>query len=131
TGYGNTNVDATTAYTYRVRAYNAGGQSAYSNTARAIRLTVPVAPSTLKVVSVSRNQIDLSWRDNARNEVGYKIERSINGTAFTHIATVRADVSSYPSGGLSPERRYFYRVRAYNSVGNSAYSNTVSAHTTR
>lgn len=42
TSYSNTGLTASTSYTYRVRAYNAGGNSGYSNTATAVTGAGPV-----------------------------------------------------------------------------------------
>ena len=38
-------------------------------------------------------------------------------------------MTSYSDTGLVADHRYEYRVRAYNSAGNSGYSNTVSKKT--
>jgi hypothetical protein len=92
-------------------------------------LIAPAAPSGLVATAVSRSRINLSWTDNSTNESGFRIERSTNGTSFSQIATVGANTTSYASTGLQSNRIYYYRVRAYNSVGNSAYSNTASART--
>jgi hypothetical protein len=35
-----------------------------------------------------------------------------------------AQLANYPNTGLKRNTTYRYRVRAFNSVGNSAYSNT-------
>jgi phosphodiesterase/alkaline phosphatase D-like protein len=40
-------------------------------------------------------------------------------------------VGNYSSTGLSANKTYYYRVRAYNVLGNSGYSNTASAKTLR
>ena len=48
---------------------------------------------------------------------------------FAQIATVGANVKTYANTGLSSYTSYYYRVRAYNAAGNSAYSNTASART--
>jgi hypothetical protein len=59
------------------------------------------------------------------------VERSSNGKSFKQIATVSASVTAYANTGLSGSTKYFYRLRAYNSQGNSAYSNMASATTLR
>jgi hypothetical protein len=133
TTYSDTGLAANTSYSYRVRAYNAGGDSAYSNTASATTqaITPPSAPSNLTATAVSSSQIDLSWTDNANNEDGFKIERCTGAgcSNFAQITTVGANVTTYSDTGLTASTSYSYRVRANNTGGDSAYSNTASATT--
>lgn len=89
----------------------------------------PLAPSNLSATAVSRNRIDLKWTDNSNNETGFKIERRTNTGSYSEIATVGLNVTSYSDTGLNRRTRYYYRVRAYNSAGYSAYSNEASART--
>ena len=91
----------------------------------------PAAPTGLTATAVSRSQIDLAWSDSSGNEAGFRIERSTNGTTFAEIGTVGANVTAYQSTGLSANKTYYYRVRAYNAGGHSAYSNTAKAKTFR
>ena len=92
--------------------------------------SIPAAPSGLSATAVSSSQINLTWTDNSGyNEDGFKVERSSNGNTWTQIATVGPNVTTYASTGLTANRTYYYRVRAYNVLGNSAYSNTASAKT--
>ena len=119
-----------------MRATNLGGDSAYSNTASATTQaaqTVPAAPSNLTATAVSTSQINLSWTDNSNNETGFKIERcqGANCTNFVQIAQVGANVTTFSNTGLSRNTRYRYRVRAFNAVGNSGYSNIAAARTLR
>jgi hypothetical protein len=72
------------------------------------------------------NEINLAWTDNSNNEIGFKVERSQNGGAFTQIATVGANVTTFQNTGLKKNNTYSYRVRAYNAAGDSAYSNVAS-----
>jgi hypothetical protein len=130
TTYADSGLTAGTSYSYRVRASNTGGDSAYSNTASATTLpTPPAAPTGLVATAVSRTQINLTWVDQANNENGFKIERKDGGGSFAEIATVGANVTTYADTGLTRNTRYTYRVRAYNSAGNSASSNTDSDKT--
>ena len=134
--YSNTGLTAGTSYSYRVRAYNDGGDSGYSNTASATTQSAPVlpaAPSNLVATAVSRSQINLTWTDNATNETGFYIERCKGATCtnFKKIATVGANVISFSNTGLSANTTYRFRVRAYNTAGNSAYSNIAYATTLR
>ena len=129
--YWDTGLSASTTYTYRVRAYNAGGNSDYSNTASATTLTLPAKPSNLTATAVSRTQINLSWKDNSNNEKNFAIERcrGASCTNFALIATVAANITSYSNTGLTRNTTYRYRVRAYNQAGYSDYSNIASART--
>jgi len=92
-------------------------------------VTVPAAPSGLSAVAASSSAITLRWADNSGNETGFIVQRSANGVDFTQIATLGAGTTSYSSNGLAASTLYYYRVRAYNSAGNSAFSNTSSVST--
>jgi predicted phage tail protein len=136
TSYSNTGLSASTSYSFRVRAANAVGPSDYSNTASATTPAapaLPAAPTNLVAAALSRNQIKLTWSDNATNEDGFKIERCKNSncTNFVQIATVGPNITTYTNSGLSSKTTYRFRVRAYNAAGNSAYSNIASATTPR
>jgi len=122
TGYTNTELAASTTYAYRIRAYNVVGNSSYTNTASATTAATPVpaAPSSLNAAAASASQIRLAWSDNSTNETGFKIERSTNGTNWTQVATPGANATSHLDGGLRKKTTYYYRVRAYNTDGNSA-----------
>ncbi len=134
TSYSNTGLTASTSYSFRVRAYNAAGDSAFSNTASAVTQTapaVPNAPSNLIATTISKSQINLTWIDNADNETGFYLERCKGSscTNFTRIATLGANVTNFANTGLSKGTTYRFRVVAFNSSGISDYSN-ISAATT-
>jgi hypothetical protein len=134
TSFGDTSAAASTQYFYRVRAVNAVGASANSNVANATTPaipTAPAAPSNLAATAVSQTQINLLWTDNANNETGFIIERSLNGIdGWTSIGTTAANSTSYNNtSGLSAGTQYFYRLRATNAVGDSANSDIANATT--
>lgn len=90
----------------------------------------PAAPSGLVATAVSHSRIDLAWLDTSRRESGFKIERSDNGTSgWTQIGTVGSGVTVYSDNGRSSSTAYYYRVRAHNDQGDSAYSSVASATT--
>lgn len=134
--YTDTGLSAGQGYVYRVCAYNTAGNSAYSNEAtgwtQSVALTAPSAPSGLTARAISSSRIDLAWTDNSSNESGFRVERRLSASmtaTFAEIALVGPGVTTYASTGLSASTGYEYRVRAYNTAGNSAYSNTASATT--
>jgi titin len=129
--YTNTGITPNVVYYYRVRSYNSGGDSPYSNEASAsANPDLPNVPNGLTATAVSNTQINLTWTDNSNNEVGFKIERK-NGPSgtYTEIATVGAGVQAYNSTGLTGLTQYFFRIRSYNNDGNSAYTDEKDATT--
>lgn len=130
TQYSDGSLQPATAYYYRIRAVNATGASPYSQTASARTLQLPPsAPSSLTAAAAGSSQINLSWKDNSGNEDGFELERSADGRSFSKIADLPANAASYQSGGLSPNTRYWYRLRARNNGGYSDYSNIADATT--
>jgi fibronectin type 3 domain-containing protein len=91
----------------------------------------PAAPSNLAATAVSGSQISLTWTDNSvapNKATGFDIEQS-SGGPFTQVATANAGSTSYIVGGLTASTMYTFRIRAFNSIGNSAYSNNAIATT--
>jgi hypothetical protein len=119
-----------TTYTYRVSAVNADGTSAPTSTASASVPAVPATPTNLVATVQTGPQVGLSWTDNATNETGFVIQRSVNGGAFTQLATVAAlagtGTASYVDTTVVANNTYAYRVYAVNGVVASAVSNTAS-----
>jgi hypothetical protein len=79
--------------------------------------------------AASSTHLTLNWTDNSNNETSFLIERSTDGTNFSQIASVGANVTTYKNTGLAAGTKYYYRVRASNASGNSAYTNVASAKT--
>jgi len=123
------------AGTYSLTA-KATDNAGATTTSSPVSLTVsaaapPAAPGNLTATSLSRNRIRLDWTDNSSNETGFKIERSTNGVDFTQIATVTANIVTYTNSNLTMNTLYYYRVRSYNTSGDSPSSNTTSARAQR
>lgn len=91
--------------------------------------TSPNDPSSLTATAMSATEINLGWTDNASDETGFDVERSTDGTNFTSIASLGVDAESYSDNGLTESTTYYYRVTAFNGVGNSSPSNVANATT--
>ncbi len=130
TAYSNTGLAAGNTYYYRVQAYNSTANSGYTNEASASTSGILAAPSGLTATTISNSQINLTWIDNSSTETGFRIERKLGaGGTYSEIATVAANVTSYPNAGLADATVYYYRVRAYDGSGNSGYTAEANACT--
>ena len=128
---------------YRVSAVNDQGRGASSSVETATWRLLD-APTALKATPTSGTEITLSWTAPAGKVTGYRIEGSLDGTAWPALslttdtgadvtpylkADTEDDKSTYTHSGLTAGDKRFYRVRAISSAGSGAYSNIVVATT--
>lgn len=89
--------------------------------------TVPAAPTGLTGAYAGAGTATLAWTDNAVDESGYELELcvALTGPCTTFVQAVRlpAGTTSFTDPGMSTTT--YYRVRAVNEAGASAYSNVV------
>jgi hypothetical protein len=110
-------------YWYRVATLVGAEQSPYSNIA-SIVVAVPTAPVGLAGVAVPvglNERITLTWTDTSNNETGFTLQRALD-SAFTNpvINTLPANQTSFTTGTL-PRTTYYFRILAFNVVGQSAW----------
>lgn len=121
--YQDTTASAGNTYGYRVRAYNAGGNSAYTDVSTTtVPEMLPNAPNTLVGYDISATENDLTWVDKSIVEDGFAVERNVDGGSYVNIATTTANVTSYQDFTVTRGHTYKYRVRAFNSYGYSGYT---------
>ena len=131
TSYTNTGAKAGTTYYYRVKACNDAGLSPYSNIVSGQVKSVTPKPSA-PVVKIGHSAASgkpmLTWNA-VSGATSYKVYRttSQNGT-YSLLGTVTA--TSYTNTGAKAGVTYYYKVKAVNSAGESAYSNIVSGRAT-
>ncbi|MEK0317318.1 glycoside hydrolase family 9 protein [Cohnella sp. 56] len=113
-----------TEHSYRVRAKNAIGASAWSPLVIGTTSVPPLPPETptgLKAVPASAFAITVSWNESDRTK---KYELEVDGTVVNN-----AKQTTYKHKGLDPVSTHTYRVRAINLGGVSAWSAPVTATT--
>nr|MBP7652063.1 fibronectin type III domain-containing protein [Candidatus Dependentiae bacterium] len=96
-------------------------------------ITAPAAPTSNAASNISPTSFLANW-NTVGDATGYKLDVSTVNT-FASFVTGYQDlnvgkVTSYRVSGLNASTTYYYRVRAYNTVGTSANSGTQSTATT-
>ncbi|NQT34829.1 fibronectin type III domain-containing protein, partial [bacterium] len=115
-----------TTYYYRIRAYNTGGHSGYSNETSTTTPTLLNRPGNLQARIVSETEIIISWEDNSDDESGFIVEESIGSSRnFSVIDSLDANTTSLTVGDKQADIIYYYRVCAYNDEGPSDYSDDI------
>ena len=125
TNYVNTGAAVGKTYYYKVRALNVDGAAgAYSSTVSgAAKAVAPAAPTVTMTYSDS-GKPKLTWSA-VSGAVSYRVYRSESrGTGYSLLGTTTS--TSYVNTGAAVGKTYYYRVKAVNSAGTSAYSNIVS-----
>ncbi|MEO7988398.1 MAG: fibronectin type III domain-containing protein [Chryseolinea sp.] len=98
-------------------------------------LGVPSPPGNFFVSPVSQTNILVNWDDRSNNETGFEIYRSTSvGSGYSLVTIVPGGASSnpliYSDVNIQANTTYYYRVRAVNTSGGSAYTSVSSARTT-
>ncbi|GIH06462.1 hypothetical protein Rhe02_45290 [Rhizocola hellebori] len=122
-----TGLAADTAFTYAVRAKDAGGFLSALSTALTVRtqpgnVQPPPAPQNLRVVGTTSTTVSLAW-DPVAVAAGYNVYRG-----STLVGTPTG--TTFTDTGLAPSTTYTYSLRTRDAAGNlSAASASVSAAT--
>ena len=97
-----------------------------------VTVSPPGAPSipTLGILTTTSvpMKIVVPCSGGGSGTLGYKIERSTDGTNYTQIATAAYTGSTvnYEDKDINPSTLYYYRIKAYNDYGESSYSSASS-----
>ena len=88
------------------------------------------APTDLSTTTVSSNQINMTWNDNAADEIGHVVERSLgNNFNFLEVVQLPRDATSYSDRSLEGGLTYFYRIKAIKNDAGNSFSNESFATT--
>ena len=107
TSYVDTNVKNNTQYSYKIKAYNAAGASAFS-TAASLKKT-QISVSKLKA-DANGSTVQLSWTGGVTGAEGYVIYRRTEGGSYDEIG--RTSGNTY-SNTISAGIKYYYAVAVY------------------
>lgn len=111
-------------YWYRILSVNPTSTSLPSDTAYTFfEAPVPQAPSGLVYQPLQAGIIMLSWVDHAEYEEGFILEKGSDSTQFMQLAVLDTDVTSFSDSTVSQVAPTYYRIKAFNSTGESGYSN--------
>ncbi len=117
---------------YYVAVYNKEGKFATSSVFDSILILEntqpPRKPYNLFIQRVSDNEVLLVWDDSSNNEDNFEVWRKDgdNGT-YRVVQTLPANSTNWLDRTVSPFVTYYYKVRAVNAFGNSAFSNEVNS----
>ena len=130
TSYTVTGLSNGTAYSFRIRAVNAGGNSPASTEVRATPLAPPLKPTGV-TATAGHAQVTLSW-DNPNNATISKWQyqqKQADGSygPWMDIPNSTATTTSHTVTGLTNGMVYSFRIRAVNAGGNGAPSDEVTA----
>jgi len=129
TSYTNTGLTANTTYYYKVAAYNSSGTSSQSSTVSATTnsgtatppTTAPNAPVTVNVpLMASATSVTVTW-SSVSGATGYRVYRSSSASG-SYSLVGSSTSTSYTNTGLTSNTAYYYKVSAYNSIGESSQS---------
>ena len=125
TSYVNTGAAVGKTYYYKVRALNVDGAAgAYSSTVSGAAKAVAPAAPTVTMTYSDGGKPKLTWSA-VSGATSYRVYRSESrGTGYSLLGTTTS--TSYVNTGAAVGKTYYYRVKAVNSAGTSAYSNIVS-----
>ncbi|GAA5482207.1 LamG-like jellyroll fold domain-containing protein [Haloferula sargassicola] len=84
------------------------------------------APVGLAATPTSNSSVTLGWSDQSDNEVGFVVERSVEGGAFGIVGYAGEGEESFIDSAAAPFQNNTYRVKAYGTYVQSAPSDEVT-----
>jgi hypothetical protein len=87
-------------------------------------LVVPNEVSDVEA-TFANNSVSLEWQYVGKNEAGFKVSRSTNGTNYTEITTLQRGTMTYVDTNIVAGQTYYYSVSAYNVTGPGVAGTTI------
>jgi hypothetical protein len=85
--------------------------------------TKPLTPTNVQVASTTATTATLTWTANSADEDGFRIDRSFDNFHWTQAGQVGPGVLTFTDTPPTAPGLWFYRVHAFNMVGDSDFSN--------
>ncbi|MCJ7552705.1 MAG: fibronectin type III domain-containing protein [Ignavibacteriaceae bacterium] len=128
------NFDSTqigTSFNYYIVYYDIDGTSTKSqdiiNVTIIERQIPPYPPYDLRIIKISDNEINISWKDSSKTVNRYEIYRR-NGFYGQYLLLKVVDGSSFNTNdqGLISDSIYFYKIKSFNDYGESGFSEEIN-----
>ncbi|HEY5745949.1 MAG TPA: fibronectin type III domain-containing protein [Chryseolinea sp.] len=83
---------------------------------------IPARPANLNATRTG-DVYQITWTDEATDELNYQIDRSTDvGATFTGVAVLPANTNTYTDASIDPTKNYVYRVKALGDFGQSDFA---------
>lgn len=93
----------------------------YINGLISFEMTFP-KPGFFSTQPVAEDTVKISWFDLNNDEDGFVLERSTDSMNFIAIDTLTPNSNKFVDKGLSPETKYYYRIKSIKDTISSDYS---------
>jgi chitodextrinase len=133
TSFTDSNLSASTAYSYTIAAYDAAGNTSAQSAAQTVTTSAlttdtqpPSVPSNLVASNITSSGATISWTASTDNVgvTGYKIYRG-----GTQVGTSAS--TSFSDLNLAPSTAYAYTVAAFDAAGNTSAQSAAKSVTTQ
>jgi len=121
-------VSPNTTYYYRIRANNAAGSSGWVN---ALPFPIPTGPSAPTNFSVALTPVSpnyratLTWNWADANPTSFTIQRATNASFTSGLTSFNIAPAARSNNQIVSPNSYYYRIRANNATGSSAWLNAL------
>ncbi|HEX8914790.1 MAG TPA: SdrD B-like domain-containing protein, partial [Humisphaera sp.] len=100
------------------------GQGAFYGSVAGLNIFVrrpPATPTGLAAAATSAG-VAVAWADQSSNETGFEVQRAADAAFAQGVQSFATGATAYADETTAGTRRYYYRVRAVNAGGASAWS---------
>lgn len=129
--FNDTGLSQSTAYSYQIETMPKDEPNSSLSNEVSVNIPsciqAPNAPAELWQSATTKTSFTLNWQDNSNNEDGFHLYRWNSETDWTLSETAPANSTTYTVQTTCEDGAY-YKVVAFNEVGESGESNFINAH---